>query len=58
MESVQSDVLLMLDKAKTKNYYDLLSVPTSASPDEIKKSTTHLQRSITRIDITNPNRLI
>ncbi len=38
MESVQSDVLLMLDKAKTKNYYDLLCVPTTASPDEIKKS--------------------
>jgi curved DNA-binding protein CbpA len=38
MESVQSDVLLMLDKAKTKNYYDLLSVSATASPDEIKKS--------------------
>jgi len=38
MESVQSDVFLMLAKAKTKNYYDLLSVSATASPDEIKKS--------------------
>lgn len=38
LESVQSDVFLMLDKAKTKNYYDLLCVSTTASPDEIKKS--------------------
>jgi curved DNA-binding protein CbpA len=38
MESVQSDVFEMLDKAKTKNYYDLLSVSATASPDEIKKS--------------------
>jgi curved DNA-binding protein CbpA len=38
MESVQSDVFVMLDKAKTKNYYDLLNVSATASPDEIKKS--------------------
>lgn len=38
MESVQSDVFLMLDKAKTNNYYDLLCVSATASPDEIKKS--------------------
>jgi len=38
MESAQSDVFLMLDKAKAKNYYDLLSVSATASPDEIKKS--------------------
>ena len=38
MDSVQSDVLLMLEKAKTKNYYELLDVSGNASPDEIKKS--------------------
>lgn len=38
LESVRSDVFLMLDKAKSQNYYDLLNIPPTASPDEIKKS--------------------
>ena len=38
MESGESDVFLMLDRAKTKNYYDLLGVTATASSDEIKKS--------------------
>ncbi len=38
LESVRSDVFLTLDKAKTSNYYELLSVSTTASADEIKKS--------------------
>jgi curved DNA-binding protein CbpA len=32
------DILSMLDKTKLLNYYDLLSLPLSATPDEIKKS--------------------
>lgn len=38
LEEARPDIFLMLDKARTKNYYDLLSVPPTASPDEIKKS--------------------
>ena len=38
IESEQSDVFLMLEKAKSKNYYDLLCVSATASSDEIKKS--------------------
>jgi curved DNA-binding protein CbpA len=38
LEKVRAEILIMLDKAKTKNYYDLLGVSISASQDEIKKS--------------------
>jgi curved DNA-binding protein CbpA len=38
LTEVRSDVFLMLDKAKTRNYYEVLSVSVTASHDEIKKS--------------------
>lgn len=38
INEVKSDVFLMLDAAKTKNYYEFLNVQPTASADEIKKS--------------------
>jgi curved DNA-binding protein CbpA len=38
IEALRPDILSMLDKTKLLNYYDLLSLPLSATPDEIKKS--------------------
>ena len=38
VNEVKSDVLLMLDTATTKNYYEFLNVQPTASVDEIKKS--------------------
>ena len=38
IDEVKADVYLMLDTAKNKNYYELLSVTPSAGIDEIKKA--------------------
>ena len=38
IDEIKSDVFLMLDAAKSKNYYDFLNVESSAGIDEIKKS--------------------
>ena len=37
-EAVRADILKMLENSKRLNYYDLLKVPSNASPDEIKKA--------------------
>jgi curved DNA-binding protein CbpA len=38
IEALRPDILSMLEKTRLLNYYDLLSLPLSATPDEIKKS--------------------
>jgi curved DNA-binding protein CbpA len=38
IEALRSDILSVLDKSKSTNYYELLNVPNSAPSDEIKKS--------------------
>jgi curved DNA-binding protein CbpA len=38
LTEVRSDVFLMLDRAKTRNYYEVLDVSVTAALDEIKKS--------------------
>jgi len=38
LEALKLEIFSMLDNLKSKNYYDLLNVPSNASLDEIKKS--------------------
>jgi curved DNA-binding protein CbpA len=38
IETMRSDILSMLEKSKSSNYYDLLQVTSNAPLDEIKKS--------------------
>jgi len=38
MEALRSEILSVLEKSKSANYYELLSVPNGAPSDEIKKS--------------------
>ncbi len=38
IELLRADILSMLDKTKSLNYYDLLNLPVSSTADEIKKS--------------------
>jgi curved DNA-binding protein CbpA len=38
IEALRSEILLMLERSKSANYYELLNIPISAPSDEIKKS--------------------
>ncbi|MEW5976976.1 MAG: DUF4388 domain-containing protein [Acidobacteriota bacterium] len=38
LEAMRGEISEMLERSKSQNYYDLLSVPVTASLDEIKKS--------------------